>query len=154
MIDPTVGSNKYMVVTGTLNLYGFGPTTVWTRLTAKAAAGATTISVASTAGWAVGDEIVIGPTFKNPNATDRVTITALTSTSVTFSQALNWTHYGDATPLTNSYGTLDMRAAVGHITRKLKIVAGADAGYGFRVLVYGMMDGNKTRLGTVSLKGV
>lgn len=78
VVDPSLAPNKYMVVTGTLNLYGPAPSTVWTRLTAKAAAGATTISVASTSGWAIGDEIVIGPTFNTPNQTERVTITALT----------------------------------------------------------------------------
>lgn len=97
---------------------------------------------------------MIGPTFNTPNQTERVTITALTSTSVTFTPALNWTHYGDASALTNDFGTLDMRAAVGHITRNIKIVAGADTGYGFRVVSYGMMDENITRLGAVSLRGV
>jgi hypothetical protein len=67
VIDPSIAANKYMVVTGTLSLYGPTPSTIWTRLTAKAAAGDTTISVDSTSDWAVGDELVIGPSFKNAN---------------------------------------------------------------------------------------
>jgi hypothetical protein len=65
VVDPFVAANKYIVVTGNLSLYGTAPSTVWTRLTAKAAAGSTTITVASTSGWAVGDELGIAPSFGN-----------------------------------------------------------------------------------------
>jgi hypothetical protein len=154
VIDPIVAANKYMVVTGELNLYGIAPSTVWTTLTAKAAAGATAMSVGSTSGWAVGDQLVIGPSFQS-NQSEFVTITAVTSTSVSFTPALNYTHYGDTNPLTNSYGTIDMRAAVGHITRNIQIVRGADPNtWGFRVLVYGFMDGDVPRLGSANLNGV
>jgi hypothetical protein len=67
VIDPFVAANKYIVVTGNLSLYGTAPSTVWTKLTAKAAAGATSITVASTSGWAVGDELGIAPSFNNSN---------------------------------------------------------------------------------------
>jgi hypothetical protein len=77
------------------------------------------------------------------------------STSVTFTPPLNYTHYGDTSPLTNNYGTIDMRAAVGHITRKIKILRGADSNnWGFRVLVYGFIDGDITRVGVTKLNGV
>jgi hypothetical protein len=109
VIDPIVAANKYMVVTGELNLYGIAPSTVWTTLTAKAAAGATAMSVGSTSGWAVGDQLVIGPSFQS-NQSEFVTITAVT---------------------------------------------GADPNtWGFRVLVYGFMDGDVPRLGSANLNGV
>lgn len=65
-ISPLAQGSKFIVVTGNLSLFGNVPSTVWTRLTAGAFAGNTTISVASTSGWAVGDQLVIGPSFNNP----------------------------------------------------------------------------------------
>ena len=64
-IDEELSANKYIVVTGTLNLYGKVPSTVSTRLTAAANPGDSTISVASTSGWVVGNRIGIAPSFAN-----------------------------------------------------------------------------------------
>lgn len=154
-INPHVAGNKFMVVTGTLSLYGKPPSTVWTRLTAKAAAGATTISVASTTGWAVGDELAIAPSFNNYTEYEKVTISAISGTTVTFTPALNFTHFGDTSAtVSNTYGTLDMRAGVGHLTRNISINAGADSGYGFRVLTNGFLDGTIVRKGATTLVGV
>jgi len=55
-----------IVVTGRFELYGVPPTTTWTRLTTWADAGATSISVGSTEGWKIGDQIGIAPSFSNP----------------------------------------------------------------------------------------
>lgn len=54
-IDPIVAGNKFMVVTGILNLHGNAPGSTITTLSQPARAGATTISVSSSTGWAVGD---------------------------------------------------------------------------------------------------
>lgn len=59
VVDANNAANKYMVVTGTLSLYGQAPGTVWTRLTSKATVGATSITVGSTSGWVIGDQIVL-----------------------------------------------------------------------------------------------
>jgi hypothetical protein len=42
-------------ITGTLNLYGKAPATTWTKLSAYARTGHTSITVLSAAGWKVGD---------------------------------------------------------------------------------------------------
>lgn len=65
-VDPIISVNKYLVVTGTLNLYGIVPSTVSTRLTAIATAGSTTITVASANGWVVGNTLGIAPSFGTP----------------------------------------------------------------------------------------
>lgn len=83
-----------------------------------------------------------------------MTITSISGNTIGISPALNFTHYGASSALTNSYGTLDMRTGVAHLTRKIKIQAGADTGYGFRVQVYGFMDGDISRTGAVNLTGV
>lgn len=59
-------SSKVLAVTRVLELYGPVPTTTWTRLAAFADAGATQITVASAAGWNVGDVIVLGPSGSDP----------------------------------------------------------------------------------------
>lgn len=62
-IDPTLAGRKYMVVTGILNLHGVAPTTVTTFLTQTVASGSSTIFVDSSTDWAVGDTIVLSPSF-------------------------------------------------------------------------------------------
>ena len=52
-----------LAVTGGLRLYGQIPATVWTRLTAIASIGATSITVEEANDWAVGDKIVIAPSY-------------------------------------------------------------------------------------------
>jgi hypothetical protein len=62
-IDPIVAGNKYMVITGTVNLYGVAPPTVSTYLTKTAFAGSTSLYVNSNSGWNVGDTLVVSPSF-------------------------------------------------------------------------------------------
>lgn len=54
-VSPDLTGNKMFVVTGRLELFGAAPSSIWTRMTAFADAGATSITVASAAGWKVGD---------------------------------------------------------------------------------------------------
>lgn len=144
-----------MVVNGKLSLFGKAPQSVWTRMTAKAAAGATSMTVESAAGWAIGDELGISPSFRNESEYEKVKITAVSGNTVTFTPALKFTHYGDTNPITNTYGTLDMRTGVGHLTRNIKIQAGPDAnGWGFRVLVYAYQDNDTMRIGGANLTAV
>lgn len=146
-----------MVVTGQLNLYGMAPETTWATLTEWADKGATEISVSSVAGWEVGDDIVIGPTFNNGTHHQQVTITDidLDTKAVTFTPALEYAHYGDsALTVENQVGTLDTRGAVGHISRNINIRSGDDSGWGYSVLVYGMFDVTTRRIGTINAYGV
>jgi hypothetical protein len=55
VIDPFIAGNKMFVVTGSLQLYGLSPATVWTRLSSTAFAGSNSINVLSSSGWNVGD---------------------------------------------------------------------------------------------------
>ncbi len=63
MLDPDASGNKMLAVTGTLQLYGKPINNVWTKLTIIASVGDTTIEVANSADWSVGDKIVVGPTY-------------------------------------------------------------------------------------------
>jgi hypothetical protein len=64
-IDPLIAGNKYIIVTGSLNLYGVAPDTVTTTLTASASVGATVLNVESTSGWAAGDVLALSPSYGN-----------------------------------------------------------------------------------------
>lgn len=57
--------------------------------------------------------------------------------------------------ITNAVGTLDTRAGVAHFTRKIKIISGADEGWGFHLLIYGyLFNGTILRSGSAILQGV
>jgi hypothetical protein len=155
VIDPQVAGNKMLAVTGKLQLFGPIPTTTWTKLTAFARPGDTTIDVISTAGWQIGDELAIAPSFSSAAQHEKVKITAINGNTVTFTPALIYKHYGAANPtVTNAVGTLDTRTGVGHLSRNIKIVAGPDSGWGFQLLVYGYIDNATLRSGSVILNGV
>ena len=65
----------------------------------------------------------------------------MTSNSVTFTPALTYDHYGDSSPtIVKSYGTLDTRAGIVHLTRNIKITSGTDTGWGFTFIQYGYND--------------
>lgn len=156
-IDPILAGNKHMVVSGTLNIHGVAPSTVHTYLKQSAMSGDTIIKVNSHSGWAVGDSIVIAPSFSAWNEFERRTIQSINADgTLTLDSALTYTHYGDSSnTISNNYGTLDTRARVGHINRNVKIVPGPDAGWGFSVTVYGYKDtNNKTWVGNAEMSGV
>ena len=52
-----------MVVSGTLDIHGVAPATVHTYLKSTSFSGDSQITVNSASGWAVGDTIVIAPSF-------------------------------------------------------------------------------------------
>jgi hypothetical protein len=139
VIDPATSGNKMLAVSGGLELYGNHPATIWTRLTSMAQVGATQITVESADGWNIGDKIAIAPSYSSPTQYEEVTIQGISGTTITFTPALQYEHYGDiSTTLTNEYGTLDARSAVGHLTRNIKISGGADVhGWGAHVLILG-----------------
>lgn len=122
-VSPDLTGNKMFVNTGRLELIGVPPTTTWTRLTAFANKGATTLRVASTAGWKAGDQLGISPSFSAFNEYEKVTIVSVNSaTNVTITPALQYAHFGDTVPTINkTYGVLDMRTGVAHLTRNIKI---------------------------------
>jgi hypothetical protein len=155
VFDPTLEGNKIFVITGKLTLYGTRPATVSTKLTSIAYAGDSSISVSSNSGWAVGDEIVIAPSFFNSREYERVTITGISGSTVSFTPALKYTHYGDPSiTISNNIGTLDTRASVGHVTRSIKFVSGPDSGWGYTVVVYQLWEGANSRAGQATFSGV
>jgi hypothetical protein len=155
-IDPIISANKFLVVTGSLNLYGKTPGTVTTYLAQTALKGSSTIFVGSSTDWNVGDTLVLSPSNSIYSEFEKVTIQSINADgSFTLTTPLAYNHYGSSSlTINNNYGTLDARTQVGHVNRNIQIVPGPEAGWGFTVYVYGFLDGTILRIGSAKLYGV
>src|SRR6187399_1271279 len=114
-----------MLMGGTLNLHGVTKNT-WTKLSATAAAGSTSIQVLNAAGWKVGDEIILASTDFNPRQAERRTISAINGNTITLDKKLDYMHFGKIT------FDVDERGEVGLLTRNVKIEASPDAEQSFK----------------------
>jgi cell migration-inducing and hyaluronan-binding protein len=116
----TMGDRGIMLMRGTLNLHGTRDHT-WSKLSATAERGATSIQLLNASGWHVGDEIVLASTDFNPRQAERRTITAVNGNTVSFAEPLEYMHFGEIT-----FG-VDERGEVGNLTRNIVIQASEDA---------------------------
>lgn len=159
-IDPLVAGNKYLIVTGSLNLYGVAPSSVQTSLTEPALAGSKVIKVEDSAGWQVGDRIALSPSYGVYSQYEEAKITAINESGIFVESALRFNHYGSPSLLSTPYGSIDVNTHVGHLSRNISIIPGPDEGWGVNVLVYGFMDGKDgdidaiRRDGSVNLQAV
>src|SRR5678815_515988 len=115
-----MGDRGIMLSRGTLNLHG-DRTHTWSKLSATANAGATSIQVLDAKGWKVGDEIVLASTDFDPRQAERRTIAAIRGNNITLDNKLDYMHFGKIT-----FG-VDERGEVGLLTRNITIQASADA---------------------------
>ena len=115
-----MGDRGIMISGGTLNLHG-DRTHTWTKLSATAPAGATSIEVLDASGWRVGDEIVLASTDYDPRQAERRTIAAISGNTITLDEPLEYMHFGKIT------FDVDERGEVGLLTRNIKIQASEDA---------------------------
>lgn len=115
------GSKGLIVMNGTLEIHGHRATAAsWTKLAATANPGATQITVLNNAtGWRVGDQIVIAPSGFNQLEAEAVTITAISGSTITFTPALQFKHWGQTQTVDGK--VLDMRAEVALLTRDFVI---------------------------------
>src|SRR5687767_10249486 len=119
-----MGDRGIMIAGGTLNLHG-STTNTWTKLSATANAGATSIQVLDAKGWKVGDEIVLASTDFDPRQAERRTISAISGNTITLDKKLDYMHFGKIT------FDVDERGEVAMLTRNITIQASADAGQSF-----------------------
>src|SRR6478735_8400569 len=119
-----MGDRGIMLSGGTLNLHG-DRTNTWTKLSATASAGATSIEVLNAAQWRVGDEIVLASTDFNPRQAERRTISAVSGNTLTLDKKLDYMHFGKIT------FDVDERGEVGLLTRNIKVQASPDAEQSF-----------------------
>lgn len=119
-------SNKILAVTGSLKLYSTVPDVIWTRLANNVYPGQNTIQLVDAVDWSIGNEIVVAPTEFNYTQHEKRKIVLISPDRklVTFDSPLRFFHYGDANLTYQSdFGQiLDMRAAVGLLTRNIQIL--------------------------------
>jgi hypothetical protein len=87
----------------------------------------------------VGDEIVLGPSGRDPEQHEKHTIQFIEGKVISLEDPLQFDHYGaeDITIDKGDIGKLDMRAGVGHLTRNIRIRGTHDQhNWGCRVLIY------------------
>src|SRR5687767_5092173 len=129
-----MGDRGIMISGGTLNLHG-DRTHTWSKLSATANAGATSIQVLDARGWKVGDEIVLASTDFDPRQAERRTIAAIRGNTITLDKKLDYMHFGKIT------FDVDERGEVGMLTRNIRLQASADAAeapfYGGHVMAMG-----------------
>jgi cell migration-inducing and hyaluronan-binding protein len=129
-----MGDRGIMISGGTLNLHG-STTNTWSKLSATANAGATSIQVLDAKGWKVGDEIVLASTDFDPRQAERRTISAIRGNTITLDKKLDYMHFGTIT------FDVDERGEVGLLSRNILIQASADAAeppfYGGHVMAMG-----------------
>ncbi len=116
----TMGDRGIMLLRGSLSMHGSTNHT-WSKLSATAEAGATSIDVLDAWGWNVGDEIVLASTDFNPRQAERRTITEIDGNTVSFAEPLEYMHFGEVT-----FG-VDQRGEVANLTRNIKVQASEDA---------------------------
>jgi cell migration-inducing and hyaluronan-binding protein len=119
-----MGDRGIMISGGMLNLHG-DRTNAWTKLSATAPAGATSIQVLDASSWRVGDEIVLASTDYDPRQAERRTIAAIRGNTITLDEKLDYMHFGKIT------FDVDERGEVGLLTRNIRIQASADAAQSF-----------------------
>jgi G8 domain len=98
----------------------------WTKLSAEAMPGSTQIQLVDAAtSWRSGDQIVLVSSSYDPRQAEVLTISSVNNNTVSFTPALQYRHVA----LVQSYDgkTLDQRAAVGLLSRNLKIAGAADS---------------------------
>ena len=115
-----MGDRGIMLSGGTLNLHG-NRTNAWTKLSATAEAGSSTINVLDSSQWQAGDEIVLASTDFDPRQAERRTIAAISGNTITLNEPLEYMHFGRIT-----HG-VDERGEVGLLTRNIKVQASPDA---------------------------
>ncbi|MEP1094071.1 MAG: G8 domain-containing protein [Cyclobacteriaceae bacterium] len=150
-----MGTRGIVVMSGNLELHGATADVLWTKIDAHADAGTTSLDLAETVEWNIGDEVVVAPTdyyeagFSNQSITQRISITDISDKTISLSEGLNAHRWGllqyatntgmslTATdlvtpPVADTENTrtpliLDERAEVGNLTRNIVIQAPNDS---------------------------
>jgi hypothetical protein len=115
-----MGDRGIMLSGGTLNLHG-NRTNAWSKLSATADAGSTTINVLDASQWMAGDEIVLASTDYNPRQAERRTIASINGNTLTLDEPLQYMHFGEIT------FSVDERGEVGLLTRNITIQSSEDS---------------------------
>lgn len=152
-----MGTRGIMSMGGRLELYGRVPNLTWTKISASAARGATTLNLLGSPQWNVGDNVVVAPTtYRRTSRTEMSTINQVSGGTIGLTSALSTGRWGVMQYATNNGISLtpglinkpdstvpteiDERAEVGNLTRSIVIqgaddAAWRDSGFGAHVMI-------------------
>ena len=103
---------------GTLDLHGERRLS-WTRLSATAATGMTTLSLQDAVDWRAGDRVVVASTDYDQAKAEEAVVSGVSGTSVTLQAGLRNSHWGTLQSFAGR--SLDERAEVGLLTHNITI---------------------------------
>ncbi len=121
---------------GRLDLHGADGFKPWTTLAGPTAVGATTLSLVDASGWKVGDSIVVSTGSYEPDEAEERTLTAVSGNQVTLDSPLKFARPMDNVTIEGR--TLDMRAAVGRLSRNIVVqgdMGSANGAFGGHTMV-------------------
>ena len=130
------GAKGIIVTGGTLELHG-AQVLSWTRLSAHARAGESTIELEREPAWHRGDRIAISATGYDPADAEDATVTSVNGTIVHLERPLVHSHWGELQTIAGHQ--LDERAEVALLTRNIVIQgdsASSATGYGAHVMIH------------------
>ncbi|MGK0187241.1 MAG: hypothetical protein ACI9R3_003027 [Verrucomicrobiales bacterium] len=105
---------------GSLDLHGSrAESRNWTQLQGHAFAGSTSLRVADTVDWKVGDHLVIAPSGFNPTEAEEVSVISVSDGVIHFTPPLRYDHWGEFQIIEGH--TIDERAEVACLTRNIVI---------------------------------
>jgi hypothetical protein len=145
-----MGDKGIIVMGGALELHG-ERRVGWTRLTSTAEAGSSTLHFETEPGWRVGDKVAIASTDFDPGQDEEREIASVSGKTVTLTQPLKYTHYGQTQTVAGC--PVEERAEVALLTRNVTIEGeetSSEGGFGGQIM--GMDDmGEKA---TMRVEGV
>lgn len=117
--DPTIGAKVVAVFPGAaLELHG-DTRLGWTRLSATASAGSTTLSLAEATAWRTGDRLVLASTDYDPGQAEEVVVASATANAISLQTPLHYSHFGLLQTIAGR--TVDERGEVGLLTRNIMV---------------------------------
>ena len=154
--------NKAIVNKGEMKLYAESPAVKWARLAQKVSVGDKHFLLTEVNhGWKAGDQIVVASSSTKEEERELMTIESIVdgTNEIRTVEAFKYLHYGSGDTVITTQGPLDMRAEVGHLTRKIVIEANNDDGdeWGCTILTPNiplLNDGGRLIQGQLELDGV
>ena len=104
--------------------------------------------------WKAGDRIFIATSTMQHDHGEFHTIKAIDAGVVTLEKALAYYHYGTKESTATTYNGVDIRNEVVLLTRNVKIQGEKKDGWAGHILVSDLIEGEKTRYGTMTLDSV
>lgn len=132
--------NQYLLVTGSLRLYGVSPPSVTTYLTQPIAVGSNRLFVESASGWRIDDLISI-----SLNSTDYEAV---------YIQSINADGSINVAPNFKYSYPLSNTVLVKHLTRNIKIVADSSTEIGFSIIITSFSNNSHNIKGNMVLDSV